>query len=266
MSKAKIITAVAGVLLAIPFSAFASIDNVLFDNGSGSNSVASGSTVNMHLYVSSLGQDVESVYVKYPGAGGIAQQGQCYDISPDQIGTSPVGGWNISVPNVVAPVASGVWPVEVTTYGFSGDAADNNCTGASAMTFGPTNFSGRITVTADNSNGTLTQNSGGSTGTTVGGTTDTLSTILAGIQALLAKMSTPAPAPTPVPAGKCAVLSEHSVGAMYGVRNQANVVLQGYLLGEGASIPALAAGASFGFFGPQTQMALSNFKSANGCQ
>lgn len=267
----KIIGLIAGTLLsALPMAAFASVDNVLFDNGSGSNSVSSGGTINLHAFVSSSGQDVESAYISFPGAGGQAQQGWCYDISPDQIGTSPVGGWNIEIPNVTAPVASGVWPVQITTYGFSGDAADNNCTNSGAMTFGPTNFNGRVTVTASNSNGQVTQNSGGSsTGTALGGT-DQMSQIMAALTALISKLTTtPAPAPVPVPTVSvaCAGYAQASAGAMQGTKNDANGRLQGFLISQGASIPLLQNNqAPYGFYGNQTALALSWFLSMNHCQ
>lgn len=72
------------------------------------------------------------------------------------------------------------------------------------------------------------------------------------------------PAPTVNP--KCAALSAKMSAGMYGTVVPGNVVLQGYLLSEGASIPALAAGASFGFWGPQTQNAINVLKASNSCQ
>ncbi len=72
------------------------------------------------------------------------------------------------------------------------------------------------------------------------------------------------PAPTVNP--KCAALTSHMNGAMYGATSNSNAVLQGYLLGEGASIPALKAGAAFGFYGAQTANAVNWYKMANNCQ
>lgn len=71
--------------------------------------------------------------------------------------------------------------------------------------------------------------------------------------------------PTPTASGKCATLAQKLVGTLDFGRNEANTRLQGYLLSENMSIPALAAGASFGYKGPHTNAAISAFKSANGC-
>ncbi len=63
----------------------------------------------------------------------------------------------------------------------------------------------------------------------------------------------------------CTTLNGFLANAQAGMRSQANVALQGFLLSKGASIPALAAGASFGYFGPQTSSAVNAFQMANGC-
>lgn len=76
---------------------------------------------------------------------------------------------------------------------------------------------------------------------------------------------TPSPTPAPTTSSQCAALTSKLVGTMDNVYNDANVRLQGYLLSEGASIPALKAGASFGFKGIQTRSAVSMFMSANNC-
>lgn len=113
--------------------------------------------------------------------------------------------------------------------------------------------------------------SGGSTTT---GTTST-SPWQAAINALtaqiaaIAKLVTPASGsttPAPTTNTKCAVLAQKMVGAAYGTRNSANIVLQGYLLSESEQIPALAAGSSFGLWLNQTQDAVNHFKSVNSCQ
>jgi hypothetical protein len=69
----------------------------------------------------------------------------------------------------------------------------------------------------------------------------------------------------PVIPNNCATLNQKLAGTMDHVYNDANVRLQGFLLSEGMSIPALAAGASFGYKGSQTNAALSMYKSMNGC-
>src|SRR3990167_8240109 len=73
------------------------------------------------------------------------------------------------------------------------------------------------------------------------------------------------PPPAPVVSAKCAMLNEKMIGTQYGVRNNANVMLQGFLLSEGQSIPALTQGAAFGFWAGQTASALASFRAINGC-
>lgn len=248
-----------GVVMALSFAlpALAAVNNVLFDNGTGNTTVSSGDQMNVNLYVTSAGTDVESVFVKFPGAGGIAEQGVCYDITPDQTGTSPVGGWVINFP-VTAPVNSGTWPISFATYGISGDGADNTCSGA--VGFGPTSFTGRVTVIASNSSGIQTQNSGGTmaSNSVLQSLTNLVAQLTAQVQGLLHPAAT-------APSTACASYTQANSGTQMGVYSDANVRLQGFLLSQGASIPALKAGASFGFYGPQTASAVSWFNGMNNC-
>lgn len=266
MKKFLIGGAVAFAMM-LPFVASASVNNVLFDNGTGNVTVSSGSEMNVHLYVTSTGTDVESIFVKFPGAGGIAEQGVCYDISPDQIGTSPVDGWNITFP-VTAPVNAGTWPISFATYGVGGNGADNTCSGS--VGFGPTQFSSRVTVTTDNSVGTQTQNTSG-TGSSVtpawqlaiNAMQTQLSAAIAAMTQAIANLSHPT---TPVSTSAvCTSYAQANTGTVPNTYNDANVRLQGFLLSQGASIPALKAGASFGFYGNQTTAAVGWFNSLNHC-
>jgi len=100
----------------------------------------------------------------------------------------------------------------------------------------------------------------GSSSTTVGGVSQ-LSELLAALKALL--QGNTAPAPTQSTA--CANLTAKMMGTQSGTYNPANIKLQGFLLSEGESIPALAAGASFGFFGSQTQAAVNSYRTAHNC-
>lgn len=86
-----------------------------------------------------------------------------------------------------------------------------------------------------------------------------LSVILAWIQAQMSGGS------TPTPSSACAELQDKLLGTQDNVYNNANVMLQGFLLSEGMSIPALAAGASFGYKGPQTNAALQSWKASHQC-
>lgn len=262
--KSKIAAAVASAtMFALPAMAFASVsvNNILFDNGAGNITASSGSQVNVQLYVNTSGtNDVESVFVKFPNAGGAAQQGTCYDVA-DQIGESPVNGWVFNFP-ITVPVNAGIWDITVATHGTNGDAADNTCTTAADTT---QTFNGRVTVTADNSSGTPTGNSGGSNSNT--GSTGSL----AALQALVAQLAAQVQAilhpttPTPTTSGVCTQYAQANSGTQPNVYSDANVRLQGFLLSQGASIPALKAGASFGFYGNQTTAAVGWFNSTNHC-
>lgn len=77
--------------------------------------------------------------------------------------------------------------------------------------------------------------------------------------------TTPTTSNPPVATTACAQLTTKLMGTLDNVYNDANVRLQGFLLSEGASIPALKAGASFGYKGPQTRAAVSWFSSVHGC-
>lgn len=246
----KLIGTIAAMGLLLPVAAFASInvDNILF-SGSGSVTVAADATVNADVYVTNdSANDVESLFIKVPNSGGATEQGICYDVA-DQVGTSPVNGWVIPV-NLKVPHNNGTWDVVVSTHGTNGDAADNICSTSADDT---STFTGRVTVT-----GGGTPSSGGT------GTTSQWDTILASLQAILLKLTPTTPTP-PASSTKCTALQSKMLGTQMNVYNQANVQLQGFLLSEGQSIPALTAGASFGYFGPQTASALTSFKAMNQC-
>lgn len=105
-------------------------------------------------------------------------------------------------------------------------------------------------------------NTSGSTGPAVG----SADWVLQLIATLKAALTPPTPTvPTPTTSAVCVAYTQASAGAVQGVVNSANVRLQGFLLYQGASIPALAAGASFGFFGPQTMAAQQIFLATNHC-
>ncbi len=259
------LAAVAALALPALTSAM-TVTNVLFDNGAGNVGVNGGEQVTMHAFVTSAtNENVQSVFVKFPGAGGLAQQGQCYTVNPPKLGESPVNGWDVSVP-VTAPQYEGSWPVVVAIHGINGngDATDSQCT-ESAVTTSP-QFDNRVIVSGNLSTGTLTTNSGG-TGTSGGGVTGSLSALIAQLGALIASLSshpTTTP-PTTNTSTACTQLNTLLAQASAGTRSTANSKLQGFLLFQGESIPALAAGASFGFFGTQTQNAVSMFELQNSC-
>ncbi len=267
--KKLIVGGVSALAFMLPLAAFASVsvDNILFDNGTGNVVAGSGDSVPVTLYLNTSGtNDVESIFVSFPGAGGIAQQGQCYDIT-DLEGASPTNGW-VSTFDITVPVNAGVWPIKVETHGTNGDDADQGCfTSADATQ----TFNSRITVTADNSTGSLTGNSGGS-GTGTSGASQ-WSLIMQSLQAILAKMtagSTPAPTPVPTPTvdPKCAMIAPY-LGAPENTYSSLGVQLQSALLMDNPfSISVFAPGLippRSGFRGPLTDGALAAYNSNHHC-
>lgn len=158
---------------------------------------------------------------------------------------------NVNIPSDVKfPPNTGTYNLQVRTSGIFGGLAAVDCV---SNNNGSNSFNNSVRTVSSSS--------------TVGNTTGSQSWMeaqIAMLMKLIADMKPATPAPAPVNA-KCAALATKTAGAMYGTRNSANIVLQGFLLSEGANIPALAAGAAFGFYGDQTASALSVFKAANSC-
>lgn len=243
----KVLIVAASMFLALPLAASAAtISNPLFSNGDTSISTTGGSSVS-------------GTFTLTVGSNEVCEVLRTWDDSQPftdaTVGDSQLGyqeGTYTNVPfTVKVPVNTSTASAFAQCAGIYGGI--HSISGADNVVVGPTNL-GIVRVVAN-----------GATGSTTVGGTDALSQLSAAIAALIAKLSAPPTPPAPVVSAKCVALAAHSSGAAYGVKNQNNVMLQGYLLGEGMSIPALAAGASFGFWGPQTQAALSLYKSANGC-
>lgn len=154
--------------------------------------------------------------------------------------------------------SEGTWDVRIRAYGDDGQDVSNLCEATDQVD--SQLFSDRITVTDDVDDNQSNDNDSNNTS----GSEDKLSQILSSLAALIAKLTPTVPV-TPAPSTKCATLQTKMVGTQMYVYNQANVQLQGYLLSEGQSIPALTAGASFGYYGPQTAAALASFKAQNQC-
>lgn len=116
--------------------------------------------------------------------------------------------------------------------------------------------------------------SGGDTGNT--GSTSNLDALTALVANLAAQIqlilhpatSTGTGTPTPVSTA-CTAFTAAMQGTVQGQSQKwdgaPNVKLQGFLLSQGESIPALAAGASFGFYGVQTSAAVAAFNASNHC-
>lgn len=179
-------------MLAFPAMALASVDNVLFNNGTtGSVTAQAGATIPMDILISSTGTDVDSVWVNFPGAGGAAQVGRCYDITPNQIGTSPAGGWTVHVDLDRTPMNANLWDMTVSTYGLDAvDAEDNGCNTGVDFTHTFNGNDRRVTITNDSSSGSGANNSGGSGNNSGGGgSNNSGSTAPAWLSAILAQMN-----------------------------------------------------------------------------
>lgn len=157
--------------------------------------------------------------------------------------------------------SEGTWDVRINAYGDDGADASNLCETADQVD--TQLFTDRLTVTDEvNDN----QGSGNDSGT---GTGSGSSKVPAWFKAFFDKYfgsgtgTTPTPAPTV--SAVCTAYAQANVGTMPNTYSQANTRLQGFLLSQNASIPALAAGASFGFYGPQTSAAVAWFNSINHC-
>ncbi len=118
--------------------------------------------------------------------------------------------------------------------------------------------------------------SGGSTGTGSVSQLDQLTALVTQLAAQVSCITTggtfadnvcthPAPASTPNTSTVCTQLNGFLANASAGTRSQANSRLQGFLISQGISIPAIAAGASYGFDGPQTQAGVVQLETENHC-
>ncbi len=252
----KIVKAVGvmGMFAAMPFMALASsnISNIKFDNGQTQMSCTAGQSVNVTFRV-------------VVPAGEVAELGQV-DVLGDNLAPAlpfalggnlglQEGATDVST-SVTCPQNTGYYTVEFRTAGIFGGQT------SVAITDGVTSigsFTNALRVTASNSTST--------SGSEVPAWQQAISALTAQMNALIASMTHPVPpAPVPVPpSGACAQLASAMSGAMMGVNNSANITLQGFLLYQHMSIPALAQGASFGFWGPQTNAALMQFKAQNAC-
>lgn len=251
MNKLIGISVGAAMFLA-PIAAMAAVSvDTLLVNGKANDVVAASATVKLDVNITSDGaNDIESLFVKFPGSGGASEQGKCYDVA-DQLAASPVNGWPFSL-DVVAPSNNGPWTVEISTHGTDGEPADQTCSTSADDT---TSFGGRITVT-------------GSTASTSTGNS-TLDALIAQVNAIAALVAKLVAAPTPPAGGSasaaCTALAPFA--SLYqGATGSQVGQLQGFLLYKGMSIPLLQNNqASYGYFGSQTAAALSMYKAQNGC-
>lgn len=246
MNKLKVLGIASALALALPFVASAAtFSNVQFDNGDVTVSGTGGSTVNATFHVIvPANQVVENIETDVIGDN-------LAPICTSVGGTLGLeeGTHDVTV-SVKLPPNTGTYTLNVRGAGIFGGIRSIDC---NDNVVGTASFGGALRTVAS-----------GNSSTTGSGSSNTTPDWVAALMAQIAALLHPA-TPTPTVDAKCAELTAHMNGAMYGVKNQGNVVLQGYLLGEGESIPALAAGAAFGLWLNQTQAALMHFKSTHNC-
>lgn len=238
----------AGILAAAPFAMAASISNPLFSNGQTTIDATGGATVSGTFTLTvNPGEVVEWLrtqsdpsqpFVDASVGGPLGKEEQVYTNVPFSVKVPPNTG-------TYMPTVQGAGT-------FGGNRSIN---GGDNVVLGATGL-GTVRVVANASD------------TTSGSTSafDQLSALVASLAAQVQALLHPVtPVPTPATSAVCTAYAQASAGAVMNVTNSANVRLQGFLLSQGASIPALAAGASFGFYGPQSQAAVGWFQAANHC-
>lgn len=240
--KAKIAGAIAaGVFLFAGVASAATIPNIQFSNGQTSTSCIAGQSVNVTFRVNIPSNEV-------------VELGQV-DVIGDTLAPalpSSLGGdlglqegpQDVQM-SFTCPQNTGYYSVQFSTAGIFGGQR------AVTMTDGVTStatFSNAIRVVANGS-------TSGTSGAPAGVDPLVWAKFIAYINA---QGSTPAPATD----AQCAAFAAANVGSQPNVYNSGNIALQGYLLSQHMSIPALTSGgASFGFYGNQTTAAIGQWRS-----
>ncbi len=220
----------------------ATISNPLFSNGQTTIDANGGATVN-------------GTFTLTVGTGEVVEwlraTPDTYPFTDTSVGGT-LGyqeGVYTNVPfSVKVPPNTGTYNITEQGAGIYG--GNRSINGGDNVNTGPTNV-GTVRVVAN-----------AESSTSVGTDNSVLAQILAALNALLH----PATPPAPTTSAVCTAYAQANVGTQLGVYNSANIRLQGFLLSQGASIPALAAGASFGFYGNQTAAAVAWFQGLNHCQ
>jgi hypothetical protein len=247
----KVVSIAAALGFFLPAFALAStFSNVQFGNGDVTISGQGGSTVSATFHVIvPANQVVENIQTDVL-SDNLAPV--CTSVGGDlglQEGTHDV---TIAVK---LPPNTGTYTLEVRGAGIFGGIRSIDCNDNQN---GTASFSGALRTVDSN---TTTTGSGSSTSAI-----DTLTALVAQLAAQVNAIIHPVTPPVPTTSAACTAYAQANAGALMGMKNDANVRLQGFLLSQGASIPALAAGASFGFYGPQTMQAVAWFQSMNHCQ
>lgn len=225
-------------------SAFAaSISDARFSNNQTSIDATGNATVNGTFTLTVNAGEVVEYFRLLPAGNPFTEQSV-----GGQLGYQE--GVYTNVPfNVKVPPNTGTYNVDVQGAGIYG--GNRSINGADNVVVGPTSV-GQVRVVVN----------GGDSGSTGGSSSDS---VLSQILAALNQLIHPATPPAPTTSAACTAYAQANAGTQMGVYNDANVRLQGFLLSQGASIPALKAGASFGFFGTQTSGAVSWFQGLNHC-
>lgn len=270
LNKVSVVGAVLAFALSmIPLAASAAT-NITFLNfpGTGPNAtIQAGDTVDTKVtFDLTSNSELESMSLQIVDNNGndIGMPETCFDVSDRVVsGTfTRVGSFDTT------GGTEGTFGVRVRGYGVTGPGTDNNCGGTVNDN---QYFSNRLTLTEDQNNGGNANNTGAgqnNSGSVSGSTAGSSQAQMTALIALLTKLvagGTVGSGTTTTASAACTAYAQANGGTQMGVYNDANVRLQGFLLSQGASIPALKAGASFGFYGPQTQAAVAWFNSTNHC-
>jgi hypothetical protein len=255
--KGKIIGLVVGTaILVLPVAAFASVNiqNLTLD-GLANTTVNVGDTINAQAtYAITSNDDVESLSWELVGSG-LPQT--CVDI-PDQING---GTWHPQFDINTNGATAGSWDVKIKLFGVNGAGTDQQCgtTAKDTMT-----FTNRVAITEQTSNNTGVGSGTGSTSGTGGTHLSQLDQLIALLTALVHPST--GGTGTPTTSAICSAFNAANVGTQPNVYSSANIALQGFLLSQHMSIPALTSGgAAFGFYGNQTTAAVGTFNSINHC-
>lgn len=267
MSKiTKILGTVAMVVgLALPVAASASTTQTFLTlDGLSNNTYTVGSSVNAKLSFDLTGAStLQSIKWEILNASNQpVLPFECQDVDPDFL---TAGSYAAEFSMNTIGGSQGTWKIRVSTYGAAVPGANNNCTGTPDNT---KTYSNVLTLTNDNSSGTVINNTGGGSGTGSTGTTGgvfgftSFADFVAALKTALGIGTTTTPPAT----GVCAQLAQLDGSVAMGSVGPSVTNLQVFLIAHGGSIPAIQMnGAAYGYFGSQTQGALFQVKSLNGC-
>lgn len=270
MNLRKVAAIATSVLMFAPLSALASTNiTFLTLNGAANATVGVGDNVDGKLTFDLTGSsENESLSWELVDNGGnnVGIPPTCVDVNDHIV----AGTYNASFPMDTIGGTEGTFGIKVKLYGVVGSGTDNSCSGTVNDTM---TFSNRLTLTAGETTGNTANNTGHGSGnsgssTSIQSQINTLASQLSQLVTAFSKFVTGGGTATPpsTTSAVCTAYAQANAGTVPNTNNAANVRLQGFLLSQGASIPALAAGASFGFYGNQTTAAVGWFNSLNHCQ